>query len=237
MKKRFGDRFHVNLIHELWLRKRIENFFDRSTRPGEKSPDADIERRARRELVGTTERDLVVSHLGHEAVSDYYLEHELNRPVPSIHGVFENEQVRPYIANYLSLVIRQVLLNQFEHHLQFRYRFELDQMVNSMRYYTRTVSLLIALRMLNANSTAVEMVLKRCLETMPPTGRYDLLDYVKYAVSAAESLFDDRVARSVMHDCSKQSPGRADTDGGGNGIQQPGLSGRDEKYFRQRRRL
>jgi gamma-glutamylcyclotransferase (GGCT)/AIG2-like uncharacterized protein YtfP len=23
MKKRFGDRFHVNLIHELWLRKRI----------------------------------------------------------------------------------------------------------------------------------------------------------------------------------------------------------------------
>ena len=24
MQKRFGDRFHVNLIHELWLRKRIE---------------------------------------------------------------------------------------------------------------------------------------------------------------------------------------------------------------------
>jgi gamma-glutamylcyclotransferase (GGCT)/AIG2-like uncharacterized protein YtfP len=199
MKKHFGDRFHVNLIHELWLRKRIENFFDRSTRPGEESPDADVERRARRELIGTTERDLVVSHLGHEAVSDFYLEHELNRPVPSVQGVFENEQVRPYIANYLSLVIRQVLLNQFEHHLQFRFRFELNQMVNSMRYYTRTVSLLIALRMLNANSTAVEMVLKRYLETMPPTGRYDLLDYVKYAVSAADSLFDERVARSVMH--------------------------------------
>jgi gamma-glutamylcyclotransferase (GGCT)/AIG2-like uncharacterized protein YtfP len=199
MKKHFGDRFHVNLIHELWLRKRIENFFDRSTRPGEESPDADVERRARRELIGTTERDLVVSHLGHEAVSDFYLEHELNRPVPSIQGVFENEQVQPYIANYLSLVIRQVILNQFEHHLQFRFRFELNQMVNSMRYYTRTVSLLIALRMLNANSTAVEMVLKRYLETMPPTGRYDLLDYVKYAVSAADSLFDERVARSVMH--------------------------------------
>jgi gamma-glutamylcyclotransferase (GGCT)/AIG2-like uncharacterized protein YtfP len=199
MKKLFGDRFHVNLIHELWLRKRIENFFDRSTRPGEESPDADVERRARRELVGTTERDLVVSHLGHEAVSDFYLEHELNRPVTSIRTLHQNEQVRPYIRNYLSLVIRQVLLNQFEHHLQFRFRFELNQMVNSMRYYTRTLSVLIALRMLNANSTAVELVLKQSLETMPPAGQADLLDYVKYAVSAADSLFDERVARSVMH--------------------------------------
>ncbi len=30
MKKRFGDRFHVNLIHELWLRKRIERFIKKT---------------------------------------------------------------------------------------------------------------------------------------------------------------------------------------------------------------
>ena len=35
MKKHFGDRYHVNLIHELWLRKRIEHFLEKSTRPGE----------------------------------------------------------------------------------------------------------------------------------------------------------------------------------------------------------
>ena len=40
MKKRFGDRFHVNLIHELWLRKRIEQFFRQHTRPGEESVEA-----------------------------------------------------------------------------------------------------------------------------------------------------------------------------------------------------
>jgi hypothetical protein len=198
MKKQFGDRFHVNLIHELWLRKRIENFFAKHTRPGETSPDADIERRARREFVGTTERDLVVSHLGHDAVSDFYLEYELNRPIPSIQSMFQNEQARPYIANYLELVVKQVLLNQFEYNLQTHFRFELDQIVNSLRYYTRTVSLLIALRMLNANAATVEMILKRCLETMPPTGAYDLLDYVKYAVSAADNMFDGRVAHSMI---------------------------------------
>ena len=33
MEKHFGDRYHVNLIHELWLRKRIEQFIEKSTRP------------------------------------------------------------------------------------------------------------------------------------------------------------------------------------------------------------
>ena len=42
MRKHFGDRFHVNLIHELWLRKRIEQFLKKRTRPGESAaPDAD----------------------------------------------------------------------------------------------------------------------------------------------------------------------------------------------------
>jgi gamma-glutamylcyclotransferase (GGCT)/AIG2-like uncharacterized protein YtfP len=198
MKKQFGDRFHVNLIHELWLRKRIELFFDKHTRPGETSADADIERRARRELIGTTERDLVVSHLGQSAVSDYYLEHELTRPIPSILPLFDNEQVRPYIENYLTLVVRQVLLNQFEYYLQSRFRFELDHIVNSMRYYTRTVSLLIAMRMLNLSTQAVDLLLKRCFETLPPNGKHDLLEYVKFAVAAAEKMFDGRVAQSTM---------------------------------------
>jgi gamma-glutamylcyclotransferase (GGCT)/AIG2-like uncharacterized protein YtfP len=48
LRRHFGDRFHVNLIHELWLRKRIEKFIKRHTRPGERSSDAQVERRAHR---------------------------------------------------------------------------------------------------------------------------------------------------------------------------------------------
>lgn len=75
MVKHFGDRFHVNLIHELWLRKRIKKFLKKRTRPGERTIDAKLERRADRELLATTERDLVMSHYRTDAVSDYYLEH------------------------------------------------------------------------------------------------------------------------------------------------------------------
>ena len=92
MKKHFGDRFHVNLIHELWLRKRIEKFIEKHTRPGEKTADAKLERRAHRELLATTERDLVMSHYRTDAFSDYYLEHELDQPIPSIKHLKNNPQ-------------------------------------------------------------------------------------------------------------------------------------------------
>lgn len=198
MRKYFGDRFHVNLIHELWLRKRIEKFFKEHTRPGEDSHDADTERRARRELLGTTERDLVISHLGREAMSDFFLEHELDRPSASVRHLFENADAEPYIKNYLALIVKQIIMNQFEQKIQDRFRYDLERLVSSSRYFTRTISLLISLRMLNSTSKAVDMVLKRCFESMPCDGTYDLIDYVKYAVGAADSMFDPRVVWSEI---------------------------------------
>ena len=208
MRRKFGDRFHVNLIHELWLRKRIEKFFCDHTRPGEKSIDADVERRARRELLGTTERDLVVSHLGSNAVSDYFLEHELDRPCPSIMHLYYEEEAKPFIDKYIALVVKQVLLNQFEHKIHTRYRYELERRQPSRRYFTRSFSLLVAMRMINANEKAVDAVLTRCLDEMPPSPDYDLLDYVKYAINAADSIFDSRVAKSQITAIgNKLSPG------------------------------
>lgn len=198
MRKRFGDRFHVNLIHELWLRKRIEKFFHSHTRPGEKSIDADIERHARRELLGTTERDLVISHLGHDAVSDYFLEHELNRPCPSFKHLQGKKEAEPYFDSYLALLIKQALLNHLEAMIYGRFRFELDRLSSNQRYYSRNLSLLTALRMINSNHRTVDLILQRGLETMPAGPSFDLIDYVKYAVSAAESTFDPRMLKADL---------------------------------------
>jgi len=177
MRKHFGDRFHVNLIHELWLRKRIERFIKRHTRPGERSTDAELERQAERQLLGTTERDLVMSHYHADAVSDYYLEHELDRPRPSIRHLYDDPKARPFIKNYLSFAVRQVLLNLLEEQIQTRYRFELEHLRTSERYFSRSISLLAALQILNENARTVGMVVSKCLKTMPYE-QHDLIDYV-----------------------------------------------------------
>jgi gamma-glutamylcyclotransferase (GGCT)/AIG2-like uncharacterized protein YtfP len=196
MVKKFGDRFHVNLIHELWLRKRIADFLSKHKRPGEKTIDADTERRAFRELLGTTERDLVISHLGTEAVSDYFLAQELDKPTSSIKHLLNDSQAKNYFENYIKLTIKQVILNQLEEKIQSRYRYELEHMMSSARYFYHCMSLLIALKMINSNISSVESILKSSTRSMPVNGDYDLIDYIKYAVRAADSLFDPRVARS-----------------------------------------
>jgi gamma-glutamylcyclotransferase (GGCT)/AIG2-like uncharacterized protein YtfP len=207
MKKHFGDRFHVNLIHELWLRKRIEKFIKKHIRPGERTADAESERKADRELLATTERDLVMSHYHADAVSDYYLEHELDRPRPSIRHLYDDPEARPFMNNYLALVIRQVLLNQLDDQIQSKYRFELEHMHISERYFKRSVSILAALQMVNSNSKAVNLIVKKCLQTMP-CDKYDLIDYIKYAVRASKSMFDARIAGAKLrHIHSNLQPG------------------------------
>ncbi len=198
MQKRFGDRFHVNLIHELWLRKRIDRFFEVHTRPGEQSPDASVERRARRELMATTERDLLAVQMDQSSVSDYFIEREFDRPCPSIRDLKKEPQAQPYLTHYLALLVKLVLLNQFEQQIQSRYRYEMEQLATSPRYFNRSISLLIALRMINANHAVVEMVQLRCLDSMPPEGPFDLIDYVKYAIAAADNLLDERVLASMI---------------------------------------
>jgi gamma-glutamylcyclotransferase (GGCT)/AIG2-like uncharacterized protein YtfP len=198
MRKRFGDRFHVNLIHELWLRKRINEFLKKRTRPGEHTADAEIERQADRELLATTERDLVMTHYQHDAISDYSLEHELNRPRPSIQPLYADPKAQPYVRNYLALVIQQVLLNQFDEQIQNRYRFELEHMRVSQRYFARSISLLAALQMINANRPAVEPIIRKGLDTMP-WEKSDLIEYVKYAVRASKSLFERRVVEDHLN--------------------------------------
>lgn len=197
MRKQFGDRFHVNLIHELWLRKRINRFLQRSTRPGERTADADLERQAQRELLGTTERDLVMSHYQSDAMSDYYLERELDRPRPSIRHLLRDPEAEPYLRNYLALVLRQVLLNQFDEQIQNRYRFDLEHLRSSERYFARSVSLLAALQMINTNRGIVDLIIERGLN-VPPSETFDLIDYVKYAVRASRSIFDLRVAEANL---------------------------------------
>jgi hypothetical protein len=138
-----------------------------------------------------------MSHYRTDAVSDYYLEHELDRPRPSIKHLYNDPEAGPLIKNYLPLVIKQVLLNQLDDKIQSEYRFDLEHMRTSERYFKRSVSLLVALQMINTNSRAVDLIVQKCFQTMP-CQKYDLIDYVKYAVQAARSMFHSRIARAHL---------------------------------------
>jgi hypothetical protein len=142
--------------------------------------------------LATTERDLVISHYRADSISDYYIEHELDRPQPSIRHLYNDEKAKPFIENYLILVIKQILLNQLEEKTQGRYRFHLEHMLTSERYYKRSVSLLAALQILNSNADTVDLIVEKALQTMPYE-KHDLIDYIKYAIRVADDFFEPRI--------------------------------------------
>jgi hypothetical protein len=112
--------------------------------------------------------------------------------------LYDDPQARPFIKNYLALVIKQVLLNQLDDQIRSHYRFELEHMHISERYFKRSVSILAALQMVNANSKSVDLIVKKCLQTMP-CEKNDLIDYIKYAVHASKSVFDARIAGAKLN--------------------------------------
>jgi len=70
-------------------------------------------------------------------------------------------------------------------------------MRTSERYFKRSVSLLVALQMMNANRKTVDLIVDEFIGPTPSED-YDLIDYVKYAVRASKSMFDTRVAQAKL---------------------------------------
>lgn len=207
MKEDFGDRWHVNLIEEFWLRKRIEDFIKQKTRPGDTTDDAHYERIAQRELLATTERDLLLSQYRRDAFNSFYIEQELEKPRPSIRHLYDNPNAIPYIENYLTLVVKQVILNRLEVKIREKYRYRLEHIRTSKRYFKRIVSLLAALRMINSKSSQVDKIVNDSIVTMPYRD-HDLFDYIKYAARFADTLFDSRMAKNqIDHITSSIQPG------------------------------
>ena len=198
LRQDFGDRFRINLKREHLISKRVESFL--AERAAE-SPDSTILPRyrvaAEEELRGLTIRDLIRARLESGAVADYFLKRELSSPLASIRDLSKDLQAQPYIRNYLDLVVRQVLFNQTEQKFLEQFRFDLDHIGLSPRFYEHTTSSVAALRMLNDRRTLLDKLVHELLNDFD-FHRHDLLDIVAWTVHAAESFYDTRMAGGTL---------------------------------------
>ncbi|NIA07036.1 MAG: hypothetical protein GWP14_05280 [Actinobacteria bacterium] len=198
LRQDFGDRFRVNLKHEHVITKRVEEFLEQRTADsGDSEVPAHHRVLAEEELRGLTIRDLVRARLESSTVADYFLKRELSQPLPSVAELLKQPEAQCFINNYLSLLVRQVLFNQTEEKFREQFRFDLDHMGQSLRFYERTLSSVAALRMLNDRNKHVEKLVGQLVRDFD-TRRHDLLDIVSWAIHAVESLYDARLANSVF---------------------------------------
>lgn len=193
----FGYQFRDPLKQEILLREKIENALLETERE-QLHTDEQTARRAVGELAGTTVRDIVRRHFETGGISDYAIKRSIkDRPIKDYARVRDEPGAQALAANYLSMVVRQVFFNEIEEKIRQDFRYELDHMTPGPEFYERTASSLAALKMLNADQRLLDLLVGDCLTEMHFT-RNRLVDYVRWAVAAADQLYDSRSAKREL---------------------------------------
>jgi len=159
-----------------------------------------MSRRAVAELHGSTIRDLKRRHFEAGGISDYAIRHSLaNEPLRDFGRIVNDPEARALAPNYLAIVMRQVVFNQFEERIHRDFRYELDPLSPGPEYYDRTVSSLAALRTINHRPDAIDKAIARALSKLR-FGEKHLVDFVRRSIMTADRLYDPHLAEhQIQH--------------------------------------
>jgi gamma-glutamylcyclotransferase (GGCT)/AIG2-like uncharacterized protein YtfP len=193
----FGYAFKDEFKQEILLGRKIERALLETEREQLHTTEMTA-RRAIGELRGPTIRDLIRRHFEAGGISDYAIRHALkDRPLRDFSRVINDREAQLLAPNYLSMAVRQVIFNEIEEHVRLDFRYELDHMGLGGEYYERTVSSLASLRMLNNQQSLLDMIVQDCLAELD-FRTHRLVDYVRWAVIAADAAYDPRDAEKEL---------------------------------------
>ena len=185
----FGYDFHDPLKQEVLLEEKIEAALLEAERRQLRRTER-AARRAVAELHGPTIRDLKRRHFEAGGISDYAIRQSLvDESLRDFRPIAADPEAQALAPHYLEMVVRQVVFNQFEDRIQKDFRYELDRMRGGEELYGRAISSLVALRMVNADEKLLDMLSADCLTDLS-FRRDRLVDYVRWAVVAADSAYD-----------------------------------------------
>ncbi|MCE5324790.1 MAG: gamma-glutamylcyclotransferase [Planctomycetaceae bacterium] len=189
IKLAFGYAFDDPLKQEVLLSQKIETALAETQRRWLNTGET-ITGRAIAELHGATIRDLVRQHFDAGGISDYAIRHSLqDQPPRDFSANVRKSEAAQVAPHYLAMVVRQVIFNEFEDLIRRDFRYELEQIHPGSEFYGRTVSILAAMRILNRTGNTIKLLVHDCLAGHD-MARSRLIDYVSWAVSAVDAVFD-----------------------------------------------
>lgn len=194
----FGYEFRDTLKQEILLEKKIDAAI-RETEKEQLHTNEDLTRRAVAELSGTQIRDIMRHHFDSGGISDYAIRRSIkDQPIPDYQRILNEPAMTSLSSNYLRMVIRQVVFNQFEERIRREFRFELDHLPQAETIYERVISSLVALRILNKNRTLLDVIVADSLGDLDFKTNH-LVDYVRRAVVAADALYEPKPIKTHLN--------------------------------------
>ena len=193
----FGYNFHDPYKQEILLEEKIEAALVETERQRLHRTEG-VLRRALAELHGPVIRDLRRRHFEAGGISDYAIRHSLlETPLPDFNRVADDPEAQALAPNYLAMVIRQVVFNQYEDRIRKDFRYEISHASPGPGYYERAFSSLAALRLVNSAESTLDMMITDGLTDLS-FSKDHLVDFVRWAILAADELYDHHLAKHEM---------------------------------------
>ena len=193
----FGYAFRDPLKQEILLEAKIEAALVETEKQQIHSEDK-LSRRALGELHGSKIRDLIRRHFEAGGISDYAIKRTLlDDPLRDYARIVSEPRARALAPNYLSMVVRQVLFNQIEEMIHRDFRYEMDHLSPGELFYERTISSVLALRLLNSQPRLLDVLVGDCLTDLEFAHDH-LVDFVRWGVLAADAIYESRQVKREL---------------------------------------
>ena len=194
LREYYGEDMEEEVRLREYLERKAEQFVDDegSDGPGEES---ELRLAAKRELLGTTLRDILASYQKEGPPSGFAAKYALKQtPVPSLGELCSEPEVRPYADNYIRLVVRHIIFSYLEEKIrrEFAGSFKVPD-----KYYEYTMSNLVALAYANHFQDTIRRRMRfEGLDRFHDGLSY--LDYASGAVSIVETIYSSTEAEELV---------------------------------------
>ncbi len=194
LQRAFAKEIHFEDRYSQYLERKIDQLLAESGVDPDNPADTELNRRALRELLGSEIDSVIESNFDGDYVCNYVMSQTFTeaRP-PKLSALFTHPSIRPYADNYMNLVCRHIIFNQFADRARNDFH---DAVRVAHKYYRHGISILLAFMYCSYLRPKIEKLMAEKQLDRAVEGR-TYREYATGCISLADSLYD----RAAMASC------------------------------------
>lgn len=189
LRRSYGDKIDYDILHsvEKYFENKIGERVDLISNHSEVSViDTALEHRAKLEIYSCQIHQLINTFYNQEYFSEFEIDKELKQfKEPDMKNLDKN--IIPYIDNYIYLIMKSTILNQLENKIRAKY---IRETFVKYPFWIFTKSILASLKILNINSTYIDLLIKKSSE-YTNCSRFNYRDIIMRCLKISDLIFSE----------------------------------------------
>lgn len=189
LRRTFGDKIEYSIHKRVfeYIQERIgDEVYRFYSDKNEAEKKRFYQQRLIREIFGPEINHLTSLYCSEQYLSKYVIKSELDiLGIPSLKKPRQNREIRPYIKNYLNLIVKHSIVNQLEIFIR---NSHIHYLFNPAPYWQFTLTMLAALRLYNNHQKQIQTLINENFE-LDDYNRLEYTDYLEKSIILADLIY------------------------------------------------